>query len=242
MTFPLLRALALAAAAWVALPVGAAAQEAVSLSKIVEGWAASGHADAEAEAFVHWNAEGEVPPQCAVCHAGAGFRDFHGLDGSAPGIEAPLPVGGVVDCDTCHAEGVAAITEIAFPSGISLPVLENAATCMTCHQGRSSGPTVAAASEGMEPDSVNPELSFLNPHYAAAAATNFGTEAKGLFEYPGQSYVGRFAHVPAASTCVGCHDPHSLEVKAEDCVACHATEVMADIRTTTTDFDGDGDT
>lgn len=242
MTFPMLRALTIAAAAWAALSGAAGAQEAVSLSKIVEGWAASGHADAEAEAFAHWNAEGEIPPQCAVCHAGAGFRDFHGLDGSAPGLEAPIPVGGVVDCDTCHVEGLEAITEIAMPSGVASPVLENAATCMTCHQGRNSGPSVARSIDGMAPDEVNPELSFINPHYAAAAATLLGGEARGLFEYPGQSYVGRFDHVGETTTCTSCHDPHALTVAVENCAACHAgASSTRAIRASAEDFDGDGD-
>lgn len=233
---------AIAAAATLASGA-ASAQDSPSLSMIVEGWAASGHADAEAEAFAHWNDEGEIPPQCATCHAGAGFRDFHGIDGSAPGIEAPLPVGGVVDCDTCHADGVTTITEIAFPSGLSLPVLENAATCMTCHQGRNSGPSVVSRIEGMEPDAVNPELSFINPHYAAAAATLLGSEAHGLYEYPEQVYIGRFAHVGETTTCTSCHDPHALTVAVEACAECHAgaTSTLA-IRAQTTDFDGDGDT
>lgn len=243
MTFRTLLRLARSSALTLALPATAFAQSESSLAEMVSAWAASGHSDAEAEAFVHWNDEGEVPARCATCHATAGFLDFHGLDGSAVGtIDFKVELGGVVDCDACHAEGISGITEIAYPSGMSLPALEMAAPCMTCHQGRSSGPTLAAQTEGMEPDTVNPELSFTNPHYLVAAATIFGTEAKGLYEYSGQSYVGRFAHVPTAATCVGCHDPHSLEVKAEDCVACHATEVLTDIRTTMTDFDGDGDT
>lgn len=224
----------------------AAAQEAPALSQMVEAWAASGHADATAEAFAHWNDEGEVPAQCAVCHAGAGFRDFHGLDGSAPGIEAPLPTGGVVDCDTCHVEGVGTIASVAFPSGVSLAPLPNAATCMTCHQGRNSGPGVAGRLEGMAPDEVNPELSFINPHYAAAAATLFGSEAMGLFQYPGQDYAGRYLHAnqpDTTNTCVSCHDPHALEVAFEPCAACHEGAAdLRSIRARTGDADGDGDT
>lgn len=241
MTPPVIRALALAGAAWMVLATGAQAQSEAALAAIVAAWAASAHADAEAEAFAHWNAEGAVPPQCATCHAGSGFRDFHGLDGSAAGtVDAPAAIGGVVDCDTCHIAGVDAIAEVTFPSGVSLAVLEDAATCMTCHQGRSSGPTVAAGIAGMEPDTVNPELGFLNPHYGAAAATNFGAEARGLFEYPGQSYAGRFTHVKEAATCIGCHEPHSQAVRAETCVECHKTDQLEAIRTAEADFDGDG--
>lgn len=242
MTFLLLRRLALACALALAAPAAAFAQSEGNLAAMVAAWAASGHADAKAEAFVHWNEEGEVPAQCATCHAGAGFRDFYGLDGTAAGtVDRKTEIGGVIDCDTCHAEGVDAITEVAFPSGVTLLALPDAGTCMTCHQGRASGLTVAGRSEGTEVDAVNPELSFLNPHYAAAAATNFGTEAKGLYEYPGQSYVGRFSHVRAAATCTGCHEPHTLEVRQPVCATCHEAAELADIRTSTGDYDGDGD-
>jgi hypothetical protein len=243
MTLSALRRIAAACALSLAAPGLAHAQSDDDVAAMVAAWASSPHADADAEAFVHWNGEGEIPAQCAVCHSTAGFLDFHGLNGTPAGtVDNKVATGGVIDCDSCHAEGVAGISEVAFPSGITLPALEKSASCMTCHQGRSSGPTVAASTQGMDPDTVNPDLSFTNPHYLAAAATNFGTEAKGLYEYPGQSYTGRFSHVAEASTCVSCHNPHSLEVRAEDCAVCHGTDDPTNIRTTTTDFDGDGDT
>ena len=52
--------------------------------------------------FTHWNDEGTIPPACAMCHAGAGLRMFYGFDGSATGEVTELPVGGVIDCETCH--------------------------------------------------------------------------------------------------------------------------------------------
>ena len=50
-------------------------------------WAASGHADAEAEAFVHWDEDdpAEVPARCAKCHSTPGYLDFLGLDGTEAG-------------------------------------------------------------------------------------------------------------------------------------------------------------
>ncbi len=43
-----------------------------------EAWAGSGHNDAEAEAFVHWNEAdpAEVPTNCAKCHTSAGYTEF----------------------------------------------------------------------------------------------------------------------------------------------------------------------
>ncbi len=215
---------------------------AADMASIVAGWAASAHGDATAEAFTHWNAEGEVPAQCALCHAGSGFRDFYGIDGSAQGsIDAPVKVGGVIDCDTCHAKGVEEIAAVTFPSGVVVPALPKSATCMSCHQGRQSGPGLAASLEGMEDDTVNAEIRFMNPHYAAAAATLLGAEVSGLYEYPGQSYVGRFVHVPAAQTCATCHDAHTLKILVDDCATCHAgAATPRDIRVNRVDFDGDG--
>ena len=86
----------------------AAAQSAPDIGAITGAWANSAHADAQAEAFSHWNEDGEIPENCAVCHSGEGFRAFYGLDGSEAGtIGHPVAIGGVVDCDTCHAEGCA---------------------------------------------------------------------------------------------------------------------------------------
>lgn len=211
-------------------------------ASIVEEWARSAHAAAGSEPFTHWNAEGEIPPDCAICHAGAGFRDFHGLDGSAAGsVDAPVATGGVIDCDTCHAPGAMEISAVAFPSGVTLTPPAANGTCYTCHQGRQSGAGVARRLAGMDADTVNPELSFLNPHYAAAAATLHGAEAGGPFQYPGKDYLGRFAHVPAADQCSDCHSPHSLEVAGAPCAACHGTEDPRAVRVSTVDHDGDGD-
>ncbi len=49
------------------------------------------------------------------------------------------------------------------------------------------------------------------------------------------------------NTCIGCHDPHTLQVKVEECQACHtgmqAAEDARDIRMASSlvDYDGDGD-
>lgn len=219
-----------------------AQQSSPSLS-IVEKWLGSGHGNAQSPSFTHWNAEGVIPQACAVCHSGAGFREFYGLDGSTVGeIAHPVPTGGVIDCATCHEDGAMDIGAVTFPSGAVVEQPGAVATCMTCHQGRQSGIGVERAVAGMDADAVNAELSFINPHYAPAAATLLGSEVQGAYEYPGKDYMGRFAHVSPFSTCIDCHDPHSLEVRVETCVGCHQTEELRAIRTSGGDFDGDGDT
>jgi hypothetical protein len=223
-------------------PGAALAQEGGGAAAAVQAWVQSAHGDAAAEAFAHWNGEDEVPAACAVCHSGAGFRDFHGLDGTAMGsVDQTIAPGGVVDCDTCHVEGAAAISEVTFPSGITVAALPNAGTCLTCHQGRASGSGLRASFGDADPDGVNPDLRFQNPHYAAAGATTFGSEVAGLYEYLGQSYDGRFSHTGPITTCSSCHDPHSLEVRTEGCLTCHENGDPATIRISRIDYDGDGD-
>lgn len=212
-------------------------------AEMVAKWRESAHADAEAEAFTHWNEEGAVPTDCATCHAGAGFRDFHGLDGTAAGVvDAEQPTGGVIDCDTCHAPGAAEIASITFPSGLMVEDIGKSATCMTCHQGRESGLSVEEAVASLDDDAVSADLSFINPHYSQAAATRYGTVVKGGYEYDGKDYAGFFEHKADFQTCTDCHDPHALEVAVTECAECHKTEDVTAIRVSETDFDGDGDT
>jgi hypothetical protein len=209
--------------------------------KMIEAWSRSGHANQSAEAFSHWNSEGEIPPECSVCHSGAGFRSLYGLDGSAKGMPAhPIPVGGVVDCETCHNPKLSTITEITFPSGIKHPVVGVEAACMSCHQGRESGLSVAKATMGKSDDTPDPKLRFINPHYFIGGATWLGGPGQVGYQYPDKSYSGRFPHAKPIASCVSCHDPHSLEIAQDTCVTCHRTGNPADIRVAHVSFDGSG--
>lgn len=214
----------------------------VAQAAAIAAWARSGHSDATSESFAHWNDEGEIPPVCATCHAGAGFRSFHGLDGSAPGLpEHPVPTGGVVDCQTCHNPGLSAVTEVRLPSGVMHPVTPGEAPCMTCHQGRAAGSTVTSATADKPEDTPDPALAFINPHYAVAAATWLGGYGGGGYQYPGKSYSGRFFHARPVASCVSCHDPHSLQVAEETCLTCHEQSRPRDIRISRQSHDGSGD-
>ncbi|MFU8772412.1 MAG: polyheme membrane-associated cytochrome C, partial [Anaerolineales bacterium] len=137
---------------------------------------------------------------------------------------------------------------VRFPSGVSLDS-GNAGSnmCLNCHQGRQSGVGVEAAitRAGVGDDTVTEALSFMNPHYAPAGGTLYGTEVQGAYEYAGNAYNGHFTHVQMANTCVQCHDTHSLEVKVNTCSTCHSQVSSAEdlqlIRFSEIDFDGDGD-
>lgn len=226
----------------VALP--AAAQETgPSSEEILQSWLSSPHADSAAEAFLHWNEEGEIPGECAVCHSTTGFSDFVTAGGGVPMIDHPVSPGTTVECGACHAEGVPEMSPVIFPSGAEGEDTGASAVCTVCHQGRASGSDVTEAAGNLEEDAVSPELGFVNVHYSAAAATFLGGLVSGGYEYPGRSYGGRFDHVPPLDTCTTCHDPHSTEVALESCTGCHeGISDFTDIRTTEVDSDGDGDT
>jgi hypothetical protein len=231
--------------ALIAPPVAAQQEEDASprLSAIVEEWLASPHADLTDQAFRHWDEDGEIPGDCAVCHSGQGFTDFvrSEMEASAA-IDHPVPIGPAVDCAVCHSEAAESLDSVLFQSGAVVDGLGASAVCSTCHQGRASSLSVASATDGLAPDTVSPDLTFINIHYKAAAATLMGAGVHGGYEYPGRDYAGRFGHVPGFDDCTGCHQPHTLEVAMADCALCHErAETFTDIRTSRLDADGDGD-
>ena len=241
-------------------------------------WLTSPHADYNAVAFSYWNASNpqQIPTSCAKCHSTPGYRDFLGADGTAAGVvNNPAPVGTVIGCDACHNDQAAALTSVTFPSGLTVSGLGKEARCMVCHQGRESTVSVEAkiasaktTTPGLDDDTPNAGITFLNIHYFAAGASFYGREAAGAYEYalPGgdasdvylttlsqrKSYDRKFTHVASKDTCIECHDPHTQAVKVEDCATCHVNKLgnpvanyadLKDIRMagTINDFDGDGD-
>lgn len=218
-------------------------------------WANSAHADRSAAAFNNWNTNDPpvVPTGCARCHSDGGFRDYIGEDGSEFGVvDEPAPIGTTLVCGTCHNAAAAELDNVTFPSGVTVGGLGPEARCMTCHQGRSSTDTVNAAITAAalpNEDTPSSELSFMNIHYYAAGATLFAGRVRGGYQYDGRVYDWRFRHVEGFNTCVGCHDPHSLEVRTDACVDCHAgVSTAADARNIRMmasighDYDGDGNT
>ncbi len=216
-------------------------------------WKISGHADKNSTAFNYWNtaSPAEIPAACAKCHSTPGFLDFIGADGSTPNkVDKNAPIGTTVECTVCHIDAnLGTLRErpsVVFPSGVEVKGLGPEGLCMECHQGRSSTVAVDTAIANVAaPDDDTPSsaLSFLNIHYYAAAASQFGTVVKGGYQYAGKTYDARFVHIPGYNACITCHNPHSLEVDMRACNTCHTgIKDPKDIRywASLTDYDGDG--
>lgn len=215
-----------------------------TLDDIIDAWLASGHADRASEAFSHWDEDGEIPGTCAVCHSGRGLNAYLESDRTTVGqIDHPVLPGATVDCATCHGSTASALQSVPFPSGVEMSDMGASTVCAVCHQGRAWTGSVDASADGVEDDTVSPDIRFVNSHYAQSAATLLGTAVRGGYEYAGKSYAGPFEHVQDINTCTSCHRPHSLSVAIETCSTCHQNiSELADIRTSQQDFDGDGDT
>lgn len=214
-------------------------------------WSGSAHADKSAEAFNHWNTDdpAQIPTTCAKCHSTPGFQDFLGADGTAAGtVDNPAKIGTVITCVACHNSATANLTSVTMPSGIVLTDQGSSAVCMQCHQGRESTVSVndAIKNAGVGPDEVSGDLGFINIHYFAAAATKFGGQAEGGYQYAGHSYDINFSHVATPNTCDTCHNMHSLQVNLATCQTCHTSVKTVDdlknirMKGSEEDYDGDG--
>lgn len=239
------------------------------------GWNATGHAHYAGEPFNHWNADGEIPTSCAKCHSKAGFRDY-AADGT---VDAAAPIGQVLSCGTCHTNGESPefgngnltsantlwedgqLATVTFPSGAVLNLGDDSNMCMGCHMGRKSKADV----DGYTPGS---NFGSVNPHYLAAAAVLFGSDAHGGYEYATKVYDGQNnfgGMMPAFTTCTTCHmsgngkSTHQLVKPAvNDCLGCHGGDPsqpafpnvdatnfkFSGIRSpaNTTDYNGNGNT
>jgi hypothetical protein len=203
----------------------------------------AGHFDGSTEAFRHWDEDGEVSGSCAKCHSADGLPTY-----IANGANIATEIANGFMCVTCHNEeewpALYEVEEVTFPSGAAVSFEDTTSNmCLECHQGRSSTVQVDARTAGLDPNTVDESLGFINVHYFPAGATVFGDEVQGAYQYEGKEYLGRNAHVPGAATCADCHNVHELEVQTEECAACHGEfEDVTDIRMDSTDYDGDGDT
>lgn len=233
-------------------------------------WMKSPHNDAKSEAFTHWNEDEPkvVAVACATCHSTPGYQDFLGADGSAVGkVDKAPAVGTTIQCVACHNQATQNLTSVQFLSTTmvedkAVPVVISGlgpeARCMVCHQGRATMTQVDAKLndyKATDPDAViapikvdgkDTPFGFVNVHYFAAAVTLYGDEVKGGYQYEGKAYDAKNDHVAGYNTCVGCHDPHTTQIKVKECAVCHTgvttVDALKKVRepSSTSDYDGDG--
>jgi hypothetical protein len=212
-----------------------------------------GHFDTTAEAFRHWDADGEVPGTCARCHTAGGLPIY-----LKNGVNIASTPSNSLACTTCHDSipefTTYVVDEVRFPSGavLSFGEGEESNLCLNCHQGRESTVSVntAITRAGVGDDEVSETLTFRNVHYFAAGASLFGGEAMGGYQFEGKEYSGRNMHAEdAPNTCTGCHYEHEPSNRLNDCEDCHEeVEEQEDVRlirmdedTDPIDYDGDGE-
>jgi hypothetical protein len=129
---------------------------------------------------------------------------------------------------------------VTFPSTLTATFNNNSNICMSCHQGRKSGsdvdaeiaecsgvgdcdaqctPTGAGGAGGAGGASGCEGLGFLDVHYYAAAASLFGSDVGGGYEYvPGQGGAGGAPAYAGQNTF-----PAGVHNSLNDCVECHMT-------------------
>jgi hypothetical protein len=239
-------AMVVATAACSVAIIGARAEEKSTSHVKIELW--HGHFNRSGGAFHDWDKSKEqmVPGLCARCHGATSLPEYLKEGKTA----ATALVKNAFACTNCHADMVTyerhAVTSVKFASGASVDSGNSDNNlCMTCHQGRESTASVTKAIAGKDPDKPDPALGFIHVHYLPAGATQYGTQVKIAYEYPGKAYAGRFAHVASVSGCVGCHEAHTGEVRIDRCGGCHdGVATIADVAnirmTSNGDFDGNG--
>ena len=97
-------------------------------------WRTSGHAHSEAEAFVHWDEDGEIPTFCAKCHSTEGYNQFISTGSVSSGVPASPSIENNITCEACHSNPESGTlynhTDVTFPSGVLVENMGPEALCM----------------------------------------------------------------------------------------------------------------
>jgi hypothetical protein len=220
------------------LILSACSSSEISDSEAQAGWQTSVHS--------RWYIEEvpEYPTRCAKCHNALGYQTFLGVDqSSASETEALDSDETTLKCQVCHHPAAEARNFTSMPSGLEINNLGMESNCFECHQGLASNLQIEEMIKDLPMDQVDTNLTLPELHANAVGATFFGTQAQGGREYPQYLYSAKFEH--QSDSCTTCHDSHTLQVRVEQCGACHLGATKLDgvrqIRLSRTDYDGDGD-
>jgi hypothetical protein len=212
-----------------------------------------GHFDGTSRAFRLFDGSGSVSASCAKCHSSSeGFVEFLTYGSNT----AQEPANGF-DCAVCHTTfddfQLHAVETVTFPSGYTTPPATGPTTdpavqsnlCINCHAGRSSMVQVDEAID-------NGSDSASRIHHAVAAATLFGSEAHGGYEYEGKTYASKWPHSASSTNnnCTDCHNAfsttHTFDVRDNIayCQRCHTgiTEVREIRVNSDRDYNGNDNT
>ena len=159
-------------------------------------WKSSPHADDDAEAFRHWDEADpqEIPVMCAQCHSRTGFLDFLGVDGTAVDVVDSPPRSAppsLVTYATTKRRTPWTVSPLLRASGLAVSARRRAASPATRDAARHR-PSIRRLKklELTDEDTPSADLLFINSH-STSAATSFGSEVHGAYEYAGNTYQGR---------------------------------------------------
>ncbi|MGB5697621.1 MAG: chitobiase/beta-hexosaminidase C-terminal domain-containing protein, partial [Polyangiales bacterium] len=210
---------------------------AIGTASKTQQWQISAHGAAGDEPFRHWDEDYEpdgftpsgISSSCTRCHSPGGFAKL--VMGDPTTSQLPTRA---IDCVTCHNDtnlfdnpetryddlvANPALEPVMFPSGATATLGNASNICMTCHQGRESGVSVANATANtvVQAPTDYDSYDFINIHYYAAAATFFGSDVEAGYQYrPPEDYTGQ-------NTFVGLHQQRGLDT----CIGCHMNSSLA---------------
>ena len=118
-------------------------------SPFYEEWLYSPHNDyTKTKPSVHWDNDDPsaiARADYAKCHSTLGAR-WHSLN-TGNETDNEFRLGTTIECVACHNDVTLTKESVEFPSGVTIEHLGDESRCMECHQGRESGPDVAAEIE-----------------------------------------------------------------------------------------------
>jgi hypothetical protein len=188
--------------------------------------------------FVEDDFKSPEESRCQRCHTSTGFRNIaNNQDGYDPANNVFVATGQqreLIYCWACHYNnegGIRPITTggapgVKFPSGLVANLDDppepgeigaetgGSRTCMMCHQGRESGISVQREIN----TSTTHQHTFINIHYFAAAASFFGSEVIGGYQYGLNPGIG-----PAGRTYTGSEQPFLIATEEDDPDENHVT-------------------